>query len=278
LPDLYRQRLISKDLINLYPEFSVQLVGYVRSHRRQEGLHMLIDVGSGTFDITTFNVYKNEYGEDLYPIFAQEVKPFGAAFLLKHRQNQLHLDTSDISGKTFSNIAGDEEFAKELNISLQKLQSIDKLFHSKIVSLINEIMKYTKEKRYRMDTQWNDGVLTFLCGGASIEFYKEIFSKFINHDPPYKISPLRLEIPDDLQAPNMPKDTYDRLSVAYGLSYDPLDIGEIRKKSDVPDDSELGDLVAGNDLVNHQICPLCNGTGEPMGRCRRCNGSGWLNE
>jgi len=25
-----------------------------------------------------------------------------------------------------------------------------------------------------------------------------------------------------------------------------------------------------------RICPKCDGTGEPMGKCRRCGGSGWL--
>ena len=49
--------IIEDDEISLFPEFLAQIAGYVRSPGRQADLHMLVDVGAGTMDATTFNVH-----------------------------------------------------------------------------------------------------------------------------------------------------------------------------------------------------------------------------
>ena len=135
--------MLDRGLINQFPEFAVQLVGYVRSPRRQESLHMLIDVGAGTLDITTFNIYKNQEEEDLYPIFAQDVKPLGARFLMIHRQKTNGIESNKIPS-SFDKIPTDESFAKSVNISIEQLQNYDIPFSNLINSLINGILKYTK--------------------------------------------------------------------------------------------------------------------------------------
>jgi len=271
LPEPYKSRLLHLDFINTYPEFAVQLAGYVRSPKRQESLHMLVDVGAGTLDVTTFNVYKNKEGDDLYPIFAQEVRPFGVRYLINERLiGDGHEQYANIS--PFQNIPDDDEFASRFDLTIEQLHEVDRPFKKKVMTLIREIMKYTKERRYRQDKQWSNGVPTFLCGGgASARLYIDIFKQLEGSNPPYKILPTQLEIPDDLEAPGLSRMGYNRLSVAYGLSYDPFDIGEIRKKSMVDDDV---DPKVSN--IGKQTCPRCRGTGEPIGRCPECNGCGWI--
>ncbi len=269
-PEPYKSRLLHPDFINTYPEFAVQLAGYVRSPRRQESLHMLIDVGAGTLDVTTFNVFKNSDGDEVYPIFAQEVEPLGARYLLEKRLTCIDNARRAIFSP-FQNMPSDDEFAREANLSLEQLHEIDRPFRAQVSALIRGVMKYTKDRRYREIHQWKDGVLTFLCGGGvSIGFYRDIFKQFEGNKPPFKIAPIQLEIPDDLEAPGLKRAGYSRLSVAYGLSYDPFDIGEIRKKSEVEDDDDPDPDPDSNK------CPLCGGTGEPMGRCPKCNGKGWI--
>jgi len=268
IPEPYASRFLNRDLITPLPEFAVQLAGYVRSPRRQESLHLLIDVGAGTFDITSFNIYRDrESGEDLYPIFANEVKQLGVRFLLAHREAKIEGCKPLFS--PFGAIPQDNEFSRSAGIELEELESIDRSFESNVSKLILEVLQYTKEKRYRIYTQWQNGVPTFYCGGgASVDFYRIIFRKFEERSPPFKFTRIRLDAPEDLEHPGLPENTYDRLSVAYGLSHDPFDIGEIRKKSEVPDEEDPEH--------KDKLCPRCNGSGGPTGGCLACNGSGWI--
>jgi hypothetical protein len=268
LPEPYASRLLNRDLIDQFPEFAVQLVGYVRSPRRQECLHLLIDVGAGTLDITSFNVHRDRVnGEDRYPIFAQEVKQLGVRYLLSHREKELGKNEWVCS--PFKAIPSDNEFAINLGMDAKALSEADSSFRSEIVGLINRLLKYTKEKRYRAESQWENGVPVFCCGGgSSVDFYTKIFQKFESNIPPFKFVQLRLEFPDDLDAPLLPDGSYDRLSVAYGLSYDPYDIGEIIKKSEIEDDLPL----QGEEGL--KLCLRCNGAGGSTGGCPACGGTG----
>ncbi len=115
--------------------------------------------------------------------------------------------------------------------------------------------------------KWSSDLL--LWGGASVDFYKKVFRIFENNKPPYKFVHMCLEFPEDLDSPLLPDGSFDRLSVAYGLSYDPYDIGEIIKKSEIEDDVEPeGDKTM-------KQCPSCNGSGGPTGGCPKCGGIGF---
>ena len=74
------ETFLPDDRINAFPEFVAQLAAYVRSPRRRNGLHVMVDVGGGTLDVTVFNVHQND-DEDVYPVFARKVAP------LRHLQN-----------------------------------------------------------------------------------------------------------------------------------------------------------------------------------------------
>ena len=131
-------------------------------------------------------------------------------------------------------------------------------------------MKHTKEKRYRRSTRWETGVPLFLCGGGSkMDFYIDLVDS-IEAGGPYKIRKVSLPKPDRLTAKKLPRDAYDRLSVAYGLSFDALDIGEIIETSEIEDEHDVGS-------TGPKMCSRCNGgASDPMGRCPKCGGSGWM--
>jgi hypothetical protein len=239
-------------------------------------LHALIDIGAGTLDFTTFNVWRIDSGDDVFPIFARAVKPFGTRLLieqrLKQRLNGAERRTS-WRPSPFEDVPSDAEFCHKLSLSAQQLRDIDQHVWTSVADVICDRLRYTKERRTPLSPNWNTGVPTFLCGGgARVPCYLDIFRGFIavpewvdnasrflapriKHNqagavlnpiwkrykqgrPPYRLAPTTLTVPDNLLAPDLPRHAYDRLSVAYGLSYIPDDIGRILRMEETKDFTE----------------------------------------
>lgn len=260
-------RQLQFDAIGLIPEFVAQITGYVRSPMRQPDLHALVDVGAGTVDTTMFNVHEKD-GEDKFPIFAKSVKPLGVHYLIRHR-----IDNSSYTGGwtvgVHDNPPPKVRFARQLALPIQKLDEIDLPFRRKVLDQLISVMRYTREERYRKSRHWEEGVPLFFCGGGSkMDFYIELIAS-IEANGPYRIRKTSLPRPDRLIANKLPRDAYDRLSVAYGLSFDALDIGEIIEASEIENERDTW-------VTASSTCDLCKGTGEPMGRCPKCGGSGFF--
>ena len=95
-------------------------------------------------------------------------------------------------------------------------------------------MDITKTQYCPDSSQWESGVLTFTCGGGvHMEIIQNIMHSFENKSPPHKIHSLVLSVPDDLMVENLPEGSFDRLSVAYGLSFDPAEIGKAIKEETI---------------------------------------------
>ncbi len=263
-------RMIHPDAIGLFPEFVAQVTGYVRSPLRRPDLHALVDVGAGTVDVTVFNVHESD-GEDRYPIFAKSVKPLGVQYLVMHRLRESRYDggwqpeAQDIPPP-------DLEFAVRVGLSNEAMRKIDYPFRKQVYQQIIDQLSYTKKRRYPKSRRWDDGVPMFLCGGgAKVKFYSQIITSMEEAGRPYKLTRVQLPKPDRLLAEGVSDDGYDRLSVAYGLSFDAFDIGEIQKAD------EVVDVIDGERTKRSSICSLCNGTGGPRGNdCSRCGGSGMI--
>lgn len=225
------------DRINIFPEFAVQLMGYIESPQRQVGLlHVLVDIGAGTLDLAIFNVHTSD-GEDKFPVFTKSVKPFGTQFLIRNRlENRPKLGWKP---SPYESVPSAAEFEQRLSLSSDELKGIDEPFEGKIADLIRKKLQYTENKRVpRGDRMWDkNGAPTFLCGGgAKVDFYWKIFSRFAQRSlPPLKMQLLSFDKPKDWDEEGV---EYDRLSVAYGLSLDPDNIAEIIKSQDIKDYEE----------------------------------------
>ena len=262
------------EAISVFPEFVAQVTGYVRSPLRQPNLHLLIDVGAGTLDVTTFNVHEEDQ-EDRFPIFAKAIKPLGTNFLIRHR----------IKGKAFkenidpfSPVPEKHRFAELLQIKLEEMEEIDEPFRQQVNKVLGELIRYTKNRRHPISERWESGVPVFLCGGgANCDVFQEIFHSESGKLAGVPIKLIKLPKPDQLISQEISKSDYDRISVAYGLSFDPLDIGEITRED------EVSDLKPEDCLVSHSgtpprgvICPSCQGTGGLYSFCDVCGGSGFI--
>ncbi len=60
------ERWLHPDKVNCFPEFAAMISGYIRSPRRKKDLHLLVDIGAGTVDVTVFNAEPVNRNETLF--------------------------------------------------------------------------------------------------------------------------------------------------------------------------------------------------------------------
>ena len=226
------ERWIHTDKVNCFPEFAAMVSGYVRSPRRRKDLHILIDIGAGTVDVTVFNVHRNQE-EDIFPIFAKGVQPLGVSYLLRRRYEKLGIE---IDIDPTQNAQDNESFAKSYSLTLDRLNEIDEVFCKNFFKLVGGLLHDVKKVRYPTSPRWQEGIPCFLCGGGrDIRTYRDELNKFQDSRCSLRIVFHELPFPNDLDLEELIKDNIYRLLVAYGLSYDPDDIGGIIKSQDIFD-------------------------------------------
>ena len=235
------EQLLPDDRFNAFPEFSAQVTGYVRSPSSQEGLHATADVGGGTLDVTIFNVLQQD-GEPRYPIFCRWVKPLGVRYLMSHRLEKLGKKDGN-AHSPFEDMPSDKDFIRRYDIPENKLEDADKTFRQKVRRVIVDSLRYTRENRAPLEAHWlqghdryGEGLRSFFCGGGVLSgFYSALLDEFKDNPPKLRLRPVQLPVPEDLEMPSYLAAAYARLAVAYGLSFDPLNIGEIKRASVIED-------------------------------------------
>lgn len=274
--DVYRNQktqpdALLREAIRPFPEFVAQLTGYVQSPNRQEDLHLLIDVGAGTLDVTIFNVLDKSRND--FPVFNTNtnVEKMGTEFLVEHRlrERKAYKNGKPFTITSFDKVPVKEAFADLLGIDVGVLEDEDRTFKGHITSLIREMLRYTKEKVYPLSRRWKGhggGIIVFLCGGGSYcDFYADIFPIGKKKLYGYFITPMKLSRPSALEAAGVDDSEYNRMSVAYGLSFDPDNLGNIE---------EPEEFTHPPFQPESSMCPRCNGTGL-HGGCNLCGGTGF---
>ena len=210
--------ILHPECLNLFPEFAAQIVGYVQSPSRRKHSHLLVDIGAGTMDVAMFIVSNNK-GEWLFETTAKDIQTLGGDILAKHRMQ--HSNKIINVGK---DVPTDINFAQLLGIKLDKLKLIDKPFVIAVNNSLNKVVN-----RVAGGYSFVVDITTFVCGGGSkIELYQNQVNALKTKFP---IQIITLPKPERLKNPDVNSENYHRLSVAYGLSYDPLNIGKVIEKS-----------------------------------------------
>ncbi len=216
-PAVYSVKIIRKESINIFSGCEAQICGYVHSKNSRDGLHMLIDVGAGTLNIATFMV--GDAGETRCELYACVVEPIGVSYLLKRRYENLQLPDDEIN--LFKDIPDAHAFSRAHELTEKDIKFADTLYSGDAGRLINKTMGLTKNQYCTDASCWESGVPTFTYGGgAHLEIVQNIIHSLENKSPPHRIRSITLSPPDDLMAENLPPDSYDRLSIAYGLSFE----------------------------------------------------------
>lgn len=244
---------VHPDMVGIFPEIAAQVVGFVESENWDGESHpyiTLIDIGAGTVDASFFSVEGKNKRK--FRFFQNCVEENGVMNLHRARidwlrqilgihnivspaltsyLDELYQPTDRLSGIPNSvahyirglSITGadhvDDEF-KRLRYRKQ---------------IVGKVIRPVHDKRVPYGDHWND-LPIFICGGGSrVPLYGNIVSELNNTIGMSWFRGRRYSLcrPKKLIAAGLSDHEYDRLSVAYGLSFP--EIGKIIKSGEIPD-------------------------------------------
>lgn len=246
---------VHPDMVGIFPEIAAQVVGFVESESwdgESRPYITLIDIGAGTVDASFFSVEGKGKNKRKFRFFQNRVEENGVMNLHRARidwlrnmlakQNivstaltsyldQLYQPTDRLSGIPNSvahyisglSITGDDHVDDEFKRLRYRQQ------------LIGEVIRPVHEKRVPYGDHWDD-LPVFICGGGSrMPLYANIVNELNNTMGMswFKGRRYSLSRPKKLIAAGLSDHEYDRLSVAYGLSFP--EIGKIIKSGEIPD-------------------------------------------
>ena len=264
--------------ISVVPELAAQIYGFVKSRQfdpRAKNFYLFIDVGAGTVDTSLFRVKPNEFGTWDFSLFTSVVQPNGVMNLHRARldwwRNELSkLDdprcerlVEKISGahspteQTVPIPEGYKGYFKGIQVQQSggALNPDELFFENRLVAQVRGqgIQRTVASKIVgRVDL---DNLPFFLCGGgARHPLYRKITSA-LNGVPNFswlKANRRDLGLPSELVAPGLPQSDYDRLSVAFGLSF--FDVGTVAIAQAMPSIQQKANVDWRSGYVEKDAC------------------------
>ena len=227
--------------IDVVPEIVAEVVGYARSKLRRNGLHVVVDVGASTLDICGFNLYSPE-GEDHYPLLTALVKRLGLHELHLRRVEAI---PAGVPGARVPKLEpsrpipdrGSDYVVEPSNELGRLLDAVDDRYVLACTNALMRVLMDLRKCRSPCADAWQTGVPLFLSGGGrNFEIIERAtrcaHERLTKYTKTLGIRPRALPKPETLVNEDAPD---GRLDVAYGLSFDRFDIGEIRPPAEIPD-------------------------------------------
>lgn len=211
------------------PEAVSEVVAYLKSSKKKTGMHALIDFGSGTTDVSIFNLTRGVEDHSFW--YAASAIPYGVFQIEKVLIDCLEKTMGDSSLKSIFEIINNlnskvERYENFLNCTREELS---KFFTSREYRNVwTEAYKHLKKERF-----WKDVKIFISGGGSQLPYVKNLSSTpwWSHIEGHYDVD--SLVRPDDFEvASNIP---FYRMAVAYGLTWPkPMLRGYILPK-DAPD-------------------------------------------
>ena len=226
---------IKLDFCEAKPEFVAQLAGYIQSPQRQNGLHLLVDIGGGTLDVVSFIIWEaNQDSDDEYNILWPSVTRNGTQAL-----NDYRCRGTKVVADIFQHVLDATSFATQYRLPPFEIRKRDSEFQEHIRRRIFKVLHMTKQKRYIRAPEWQNGLKVFISGGGShVGLYRNASLDAANGKTKQSSQLVDLPVHPDLMDFNDFRN-YSRVSVACGLAQDPFNFGIIRNAKDITDDDDL---------------------------------------
>jgi hypothetical protein len=210
------------------PEAMAEIASYLGSLETRQGIHAVIDIGAGTTDLSIFNLFgPTVHQHDCYWYAARNV-PRGTGYVEAELAKHL---TSISKGDTLT----EGELLKALDESGRKPDRamVVRRELEKIWDALRATWTEGYRRHYKKQSAW-ENIPVFVCGGgAKLAGVKEVFARA--WVPNFNNFSVRaLPVPDDYDGlrGTVP---FDRLSVAYGLTFLSPELGDFSLPSDSPD-------------------------------------------
>jgi hypothetical protein len=209
----------------LYPEVSANVQSYIKSPAARRDLHLFVDVGAGTVDLSAFIYYPRSKDGRTLNYMAADVLTLGSS--------QIELRAAARCGGTIETIRqfketgrADAKLLPQIRAAVQEAKNdIEGELYPRVINLLKKVRDLipTAHDRTRRDTQFYRAQLLLGGGGLCDVPYKSAIKRAMLNvkitDPPI----VPLPVPEDLIWPertNVQKErAFSRLSVAYGLSF-----------------------------------------------------------
>ena len=236
--------------VSVVPEIAAQIYGYVASEqfdRDAPNDFMMADIGAGTVDVSLFHVKPGRGRKWDFEFYTTVVKPYGAINLHRHRldwwESAIKKDHSELSslisaiadGLKVSDIqAGlparlEDYFTDSMVDFMNPEDHLDLVFFKNVFSQVFHEGYWKASAGYLSRDELNN-IPVYLCGGGSRHPLYQELTKANSHKSFYswmRVNFRALNKPSNLDAPGLSRQDFDRLSVAYGLSF--LDVGKVVK-------------------------------------------------
>jgi hypothetical protein len=242
--------------VSVVPEIAAQIYGFVNSSRFDRtapNIYLLADVGAGSVDSALFHVKPARGGRWDFEFFTSVVEPHGVMNLHRHRVSWWQEALGKIAGTeglsaalsslkfpTDREVALPEQFTGYFSgVGLQFSPGAetpdDYFFMKKLVSQVRGQSYWRAWKYNLLSPDQLTNIPTFYCGGGMrMGYYKRLQDemKTMPGVTWLQANPRPIQLPRNLEAPGLRHQDYDRLTVAYGLSF--LEVGKVTKSLPPP--------------------------------------------
>lgn len=244
--------------VAVVPELAAQIYGFVMSRQfdpKAKNIYLLVDVGAGTVDVSLFRVIPNDLGTVDFSLFTSVVQPSGVMNLHRARidwwQKQFAKSPAPIAVTIKGELAKIKFQTEQSSLIPDQFDGYfngvntrftggakspdQSFFAERLRTQVEGSGMYRPVQDQLIGRNDIEGLPFFLCGGGSrLSLYNEL-DHALRHSNNYswlKASRWYLGKPKDLIAAGLPQEDYDRLSVAYGLSF--VDVGEVSVAQAMP--------------------------------------------
>lgn len=198
----------------LYPEVSANMVAYTMNRASREGIFQLVDVGAGTVDISFFSFIRNS-GDLGLNNFVGKIDFCGSSQIERLAIREIPEDERclhTLRGIKEGYIEGDVIQKKAIkNAKRRLLDEVSQLAH---------VSRLSMRKKMPTVSQLNESLLILVGGGSSPNpYHKGIMNDWKKTQHP-DLEPTAIAPPPDLKLND--DDWFSRLTVAYGLSIEPV--------------------------------------------------------
>jgi hypothetical protein len=237
--------------VSVVPELAAQIYGFVKSRQfdpRAKNFYLFVDVGAGTVDTSLFRVKTNEFGSWDFSLFTSVVEPNGVMNLHRFRLDWWRRQLKNLSSASIETILQKVEGialqTEQTQLIPEKYDGYFKGVQAKLSGgaldpdetfYLDRLVQQVRGRGIHRTVQTRivgrpdlDHLPFFLCGGGSrLSLYKNI-SLALDGAPEFRwlrAHRKELGVPGELEAKGLAQVDYDRLSVAYGLSF--VDVGTV---------------------------------------------------